>query len=261
MPYVPHITIQSATRPSQVEPMLKALDPLVPTWYVPAEQASDYESAGAKVRPVEGKLPMKPKQQNAALDDGFAEGRTVITMDDDFIKAQMRDWEHPDNFVVVDVPLSYVIKEMFHELENSKKYLAINAHMFNMRWSRPDPGGWGMGAGVLMVHKPNELRYDEQMNDTEDLDMVIQHHLHYGGIVKLRKFNAEFHFHRPHFEGKKTKKDQNYSGGYEGHRTDDTVAGTVAYLRGKYPFLHFEDVGVNENMFKNINWRDFYRED
>lgn len=259
MTYVPHLTIQSSGRIGRVEPMLKALHPLVPTWYVPANQAEAYRLAGAqKVRPVEGTLPMKPKQQNAALDDGFAEGRIVVCMDDDFQRAQMRDWTREDEFVVLDVPLPFVLKEMVKELEQSPKFLAINAHMFNMRWSRPDSGKWGMGAGVITVHKPNQIRYDEQMNDTEDLDMVIQHHLYYGGLVKLRKFNAEFHFHRPHFTG---KEDKNYAGGYADYRTDETVLGTVKYLREKYPFLEFEDVGVNENMFKNINWRALYRED
>jgi len=237
--------------------MNSELYPIVPTWYVPASQAEDYEKAGAVVKPVEGTLPMKPKQQNAALDDGFAEGRIVVLMDDDFLKAEMRDWDQPEKFVVVKVPLLYVIKNMVDELEQSSKYLAINAHMFNMRWSRPDSAGYGNGAGVIMVHKPNPLRYDEQMNDTEDLDMVIQHHLHYGGLVKLRRFNAEFHFFKPHFDG---GKDKNYSGGYEGYRTDETVMATARYLNKKYPSLEFEEVGVNLNMFKNIKWRDFYRE-
>ena len=257
MSLMPLITIQSAGRVGQVDRMLEALSPLIPTWYVPAAQAEEYELAGARVRAVEGTLPMKPKQQNAALDDGFAEGRIVVLMDDDFLKAQMRDWSQEDKFIVVDVPLHYVIKEMVTELEASNKFLAINAHMFNMRWSRPDSGGWGNGAGVLMVHKPNQARYDEQMNDTEDLDMVVQHHLYYGGLVKLRKFNAEFHFHRPHFDG---GKDKSYSGGYEGHRTDDSTMATARYLNQKYPFLKFEEVGINLNMFKNIKWRDFYRE-
>ena len=258
MPYVPHITIQSSQRTQNVELMLEALHPLIPTWYVPAEQASDYEAAGAKVRPVEGKLPMKPRQQNAALDDGFAEGRIVVCMDDDFRKAQMRDWDYPDQFIVVPVPLTYIIKEMVEELEKSDKFLAINAHMHNMRWSQPKPVKWGNGAGVLMVHKPNQVRYDEKMNDTEDLDMVIQHHLHYGGLVKLRKFQADFHFFRPHFENK--GQNVGYSGGYEKFRTDETTKATARYLNEKYPFLEFDEVGVNVSMFDKVRWRELYRE-
>lgn len=261
MSILPHITIQSASRANQVPIMLEALKPFTPTWYVPASQAQEYEDAGAKIRSVEGTMPMKTKQLNAALDDGFAEGRMVVTMDDDFRKATSRDWD-VEGFVVVEVPLTYVLKDLVTTLEGSNKMLALNGHIQNMRWSRPNPAKWGMGSGGMVAHKPSPLRYDEKMNDTEDLDYVIQHHLIYGGLVKMMKYYCEFHFYCPSFPGQKEKAySKNYEGGYKGYRTDESSKATARYLNKKYPFLRFEEVGQNVNMFKNIRWRDFSRED
>ena len=252
MSIVPHITIQSASRAKQVPIMLEALKPLTPTWYVPVSQVQEYEDAGAKARAVEGTMPMKTKQLNAALDDGFAEGRIVITMDDDFRKAQSVDWD-AKRFKVVTVPLPYVLKEMVGALEQANKMLCINGFVGNLRFARPKPGRWGMGSGQLMAHKPGIVRFDEEMNDTEDLDYIVQHHLVYGGLVKMMKYHCNFHTAKG--------KSRNYEGGYEGHRTDETVLSTVVYLREKYPFLRFVDVGVNQNMYRNINWRALHRED
>lgn len=251
MTYVPHITIQSASRIAQVEPMLAALRPLVPTWYVPAVQADAYEMAGAKVRAVDGVLPMKPKQLNAALDDGFAEGRIVVTMDDDFRKAESRDWS-TEEFKVVTVPLPYIIKDMVTALEQSSKMLCLNGFVGNLRFSRPKPGRWGMGSGQFMAHKPNSVRFDETMNDTEDLDYVVQHHLAHGGLVKMMRYHCDFHV--------ASSNSRNYEGGYAEYRTDDTTKATARYLNEKYPFLQFDEVGVNKVMFEKIKWRDFHRD-
>ena len=250
MTYIPHITIQSASRIAQVEPMLAALRPLVPTWYVPAVQADAYTMAGAKVRAVNGVLPMKPKQLNAALDDGFAEGRIVVTMDDDFVSASQRA-DIDGKIVAERVPLAMVIRTLVGYLEDSDLSLCINGFMGNITWTKDTPVEWGMGIGQLMAHKPSNLRFDELLNDTEDLDFMIQHHLTFGGLVRARRFITDFHYYNP------SKPDNDYEGGYAGYRDSGTISQTVKYLSEKYPILEFKDGDVNQSIMEKTNWRQF----
>ena len=246
MTYVPLVTIQSAGRTRQVDKMLQFLAPIIPIWYVPAVQAEAYERAGAKVRSVEGILPMKPKQLNAALEDGFAEGRYVITMDDDFVGARIAK-EGPR------VELPDIVRDLYYELEKSALQMALcSTDGWQLRNGPMKPAKYGMGMGALHAHKPGPLRYDENLKQVEDLDYVIQHHLSYGGVVLLRKYVVEFDEYKP-------GKSRNYSGGYANYRNGGGVSDTVRYLSEKYPILEFEDMPVNESIFDKIRWQSFAR--
>jgi len=246
--YEPLITIQSANRTRQVKPMLKSLSPLTPTWYVPADQAEDYETAGAKVRAVDGVMPMATRQLNAALDDGFSEGRIVITMDDDYVSSSQQR-RKDGRLVLEQVSLLDVIRTMVVKLDDSDFLLAVNAHWNPNVRNRNRPVDWGIGIGGLMAHKPSGLRFDNELDETYDLDFQIQHHLAFGGLVRLRKYLIDFHC----FDTSKPAED--YEGGFAGYRNDETGAKTVDYLNLKYPMLKFEYFGVNQSCIEGTDWR------
>ena len=244
------VTIQSANRPYQVPVMNAALGDLEAVWYVPADQAKEYEAEGAKVRAVNGQLPMKTKQLNAALEDGFANNEIVVTMDDDFLEAKLLVSENP----IKSEPrsLSEMVNAMARSLVDSQYFLAGIAGTTNAFWAKKSDITWGMVTGQILVHKNNSIRFDENLEMLEDLDYVIAHHLLHKGLQKNRAFLPNFHIF-----GRSAKSDATYSGGYQHHRTEEAQARTLAYLQSKYADLDlvFENNGLGKSVQRLVNFR------
>lgn len=246
-----YITIQSANRPEQVEPMLDALYPTIPVWYVPTDQAETYKSHGATVIPVDGELPMKPKQLNAALADGFAKDLIVITMDDDYVSSE--------KLVVVEgrnksEPISLVemIETLATDLVLSPWFLAGIAGTTNPFWAQQTNTDYGMVTGQILAHKPNPVRFDESLPMLEDLDYILEHHKAYGGLSKNRSLLPEFHIF-----GRSAKSDSRYSGGYKNYRTEKVQAETLNQLAAKHrePEIVFNNQGLGKSVQNKIQFR------
>lgn len=165
------ICVISAGRPENV-----ARYDFDPWWYIPIKQIEAYKKAGAKyIVGVEGKLPMKSKQLNLALEHGFSERSLVATIDDDIVKAICKYTKKP-------LDLRTCIEDIAALLNKSPYYLAGPYSGLNTSWA-PGLAYCGRIPGAMMVHKPSSLRFDSTTDSAEDLDYVIQHHVKFKGVV------------------------------------------------------------------------------
>lgn len=245
------ITVQSANRSESVKAMSEALFPLSALWFVPSDQEGEYRKNGAEVVPVDGTMPMKSKQLNAALD--FAKDDIVTTMDDDFIKAiEVRS--NNDKITSHKIPLSDAIDSLSRELCRSKYYMAGVASNLNPFWSKQEPSHSGMVLGQILIHKPNSIRFDEKLTQLEDLDYVIQHYDHHRGICKMNNILMHFHMNN----GKQKSK----MGGYAGHRTKELQQETLRYIKSKYDGSSIQnhiifdmDAEVGKGVTRKMRWK------
>jgi hypothetical protein len=245
-----YITIQSANRAEQVPLMNEALGDLMAVWYVPAAQADAYRNAGAVVRAVEGELPMKPRQLNAALEDGFIDGHTVVTLDDDYVKSARAVWT--DGKVIAKRnTLPEMIIQLATETHETNYLLGGIAGTTNALWANPKPQTYGMIIGAILVHKPNPLRFDENFRILEDLEYILQHHQTYGGVHKNRDLLPEFHIF-----GRSATSDAKYYGGYKGYRTEERQIETLKQFEQKYPKLVFENQGLGKSVQRKIDFKN-----
>lgn len=231
--------------------MLDALYPAIPVWYVPTDQGEAYEANGAVVVRIDGELPMKPKQLNAALADGFAKDLIVITMDDDYVASE--------KLVIVEgrhkaepIRLTEMIETLASDLVLSNWFLAGIAGTTNPFWAQPTNTDYGMVTGQILAHKPNPLRFDESLPMLEDLDYILEHHKTYGGLSKNRALLPEFHIF-----GRSAKSDSQYSGGYKSFRTEQVQADTLTRLTAKHrePEIVFNNQGLGKSVQNKIQFR------
>lgn len=239
------VTVQSANRPDSVETMTKALFPLSATWFIPTDQATEYRKNGAEVVPVDGTMPMKAKQLNAALE--FAKNDIVVTMDDDFMKA-IEARHHPEGKITSHkIQLSDAIEFLAEKLSGSKYYMAGVASNLNPFWSKREPSHSGMVLGQILIHKPNSIRFDEKLTQLEDLDYVIQHYDQHRGICRINNLLMHFHMNN----GKQKSK----GGGYAGHRTKELQLETLRYIKSKYdgtPIQNYIIFDMNAEVGKGV---------
>ena len=243
-----HVTIQSFDRSENVSSMHESLYPLKPTWYVPESQADDYENQGATVYPVKDRpFPMKPHQLNAALDHGFTRGEMVVCMDDDFKICKNRENE--------TVPLAHFIDDLVGLVEKSRFFLGGTTNSSNVLWISGKVREHGNIPGIITVHKPNKLRYDPNLKLLEDLDMVIQHHIEHGGLIRSERFAAQWTM----LDAK--KKTHTQKGGYGLSRLKNHSI-TLKQMQEKYntPVIQFPlDSAPGENVHGQIQWTKFVR--
>jgi len=242
------VTVQSAKRPSLVKKLLEKLDPINPVFYVPAEDLDSYHEAGAKqIVPVVGKMPMKTKQLNRALLDNV--GEIVVTMDDDLNGCMIVD----SNKKGKKIPFFDLIEQTVEKFKNVDAELAgfsTTTNPFYLRTTEDE--NWGMLKGGIFVHKASvNMLFDENMNELEDLDFIIRHHLH-KKVLKVNNFVIDFHYF-----GQSEKLDKKYFGGYAGFRTKESEQETYMYLRKKYPEAFKSDLSYSKtaDIYKKVDWK------
>jgi len=244
-----YITIQSANRTYRVKPMEESLGKREFFWYVPLSQVDDYLRAGAtRVIGVDGQIPMKPLQLNAALDDGFNNNRIVVTMDDDLIKCGVIFNDESNKRKTHWVSINELIDVFTEKLIKSKYYVAGCSGTTNSFWLPFEDRNYGMLTGQFLVHKPSDIRFDPNAGVVEDLEYSLAHHMVQGGVVKVGRYIL--HMHMVGREKDRLK------GGYQGLRTDHNLAVAVEYIRRKYPTIKFADCppGVETYPSQKINW-------
>lgn len=235
------VTVQSANRSENVKILEEKIYPYEPTWFVPKNQEELYKKNGAKKTVgVDGIMPMKPLQLNAALDLGYD---YTVTMDDDFQSA-VAVTNDKKNF---KVSFAEVLENSFEELKKSPYMLAGFPNTTNPFFTRYESQNYGMIFGGFLIHKKNDIRFDNRIIAIEDLDVVIQHHMLYGGILRINRYLPTFHMYG------RDKKD--YSGGFDKFRNEDSNVKTIQLLRQKYPGIIFEDKGVAQSIHRKIKWK------
>lgn len=249
-----YLTIQSAGRPQNVKPMLKALAPIVPVWFVPFGQQDAYRAEGALVVPVVGEVPMKPKQLNEALKMAWNNGKIAVTMDDDYVRTKKLYVDAEGKIKTRDVSLPDFLNEMLVEmLQSDYKLGGVSANM-NPLWGAETSTDYGMITGQVMFHKLSHIRFDENMPMMEDLEIVLRHHQQFGGVMKNRSFLQEFHM-----MGRNAKSDATHSGGYANARNEQRLATAVGILQNKYQDedVIIENNGLGNSSHSKVKFKNF----
>jgi hypothetical protein len=243
------VAIISAKRPHQVEVMESALHGLKPIWYVPSGQVDDYNKAGAKsIFGVEGTMPMKSKQLNQALNEGFNRNEVVVTLDDDYHSVK-KTYEENNKLKSKPYSLSATIKELADSLLNSPFHLAGVGPSLNAFFSGTGIKNMGKVNGQLSVQTPNIVRYDENLKSQVDFEYCLAHHAEHKGVIIHKSLLVDFHLY-----GRNESKDKDYRGGLAGLRTDETNAESARVMSERYG-IDVQPEKVGESRKKKISYR------
>lgn len=216
------VSVISAGRPGNVARISQMVPGAV--WFVPEEQSHEYRIAGAQVVPVTGVLPMKGVQLNRALDEGFSNGRMVVTLDDDIIKVISKDTR-----AVVSV--EEALTSMAAALQSSDFSLGGPYSGTNTSWA-PGRVKWGRVPGAMMLHKRSDLRFDVNNVGAEDLDYNIQHHLRFGGVELCGEFCLANEW-------------SSNAGGYQSFRTPQNMAQVTQLMHRKWMHRKWSQYGAS----------------
>lgn len=180
------VAIISSGRPSHVLSMASWFEEMVPIWYVPAEQKGEYELYGACVRPVDGELPMKSRQLNAALSDA---ADILVTLDDDLKALRINEGEGWHRCSV-----DHAVKRMLRWYNGRETLIGpaptgISLHLKG----KPPVVHDRYPAGQFAIHlQPDKFRYDEGLVTSEDWDFFLQHFDAERGVTRVNTVMAPF---------------------------------------------------------------------
>lgn len=218
----PHVCIVSSGRPGNVPAMTEHLADVPHHWYVPADQAGDYRYAGA-ASVVGVEVPAGQHglvwQRNQALDDGHAEGRTVVMTDDDLRRCARTE---PDGTNARQpITAGEAVADLVAALDTSGLFYAGAAPTDNAYFCRRRITTTGFVRDGFTAHRPNPLRYDPELPLKLDYDMTLQHLATYGGALRLDVLLLTYQ--------QRAKR-----GGCD-YRTPELEDRCVAYLLAKWP--------------------------
>lgn len=241
------ITIQSYNRKEKIGNNLE----LFPDchYFVPS---IDKEYSIENIHFVEGDLPCKHKQLNAALDYGFSNGyEYVVTLDDDFLQCLEIYLNENEKKKGCSIHPIYAIENTIEELSKHKDiFLAGYSNSFNPFYSDMKIKEYGFLMGGCLIHKSQNLvRFDENLSAIEDLDYVLMHHVVYGKVIRDNRFLFNFEI-----EGKS----KNLNGGYQGLRKISNYNESLLYMIKKYknnPFITLEQLPIGESIYKKVKWK------
>jgi hypothetical protein len=244
------VAITSSRRPENVEVMNASLMGWNPVWYVPADEADAYKAQGANVRPVDGERPMKSIQCNAALDDGFAKGEAVVTLDDDYYSSKRVVITPEGKKRAVRISLNTAITELLDSLWEFPQYheagasASLNPFFSNMGYRHH-----GNVNGQIIAQSPSVVRYDPDLKSKVDFEYCLAHHAEFGGVIIHSELLLDFHMF-----GRSAALDKKYAGGLAGLRTNDTNAYSISVVKKRYG-IGLEDEKIGESRKIKVPWK------
>ena len=245
-------TIQSCGRHKNISRMEEFFGKDV-MWFVPTDEVKNYSEA-RNVIGVDGELPMKSKQLNAALDYGFSNGYDFVVTSDDDLQKCIQVYYNEENKKRGKVVENYleIIESTCKILKHSKYYLAGYPTTSNPFFSNTGHKNYGMLSGGILIHKRlSSIKFDEDLKTSEDFDFILQNHKTYGGVVKHDEFLFCYEV-----EGR-TKK---LSGGYQGHRSLDNHKNSIEKMIEKHnshPHIEVFYTDPGESNHNKVKWRKF----
>lgn len=210
----PLVAVISAGRAGNVPKLAPLLEGCDVAWFVPADQAGDYEYAGAEhVIPAGGLC----ESRNQALDLAFDQGRPCVQISDDLRKIEWTDGEGK-----LPTTVAQAVRRMLEALESTGLYLAGAAPTANAYFYRKALHTDAFIIGDLVTVLPSAPRFDTALKLKEDYDFTLQHVALYGGAARVNGVLATF-THRTN------------RGGAVAVRTPDLEDGAIRYLMEKWP--------------------------
>jgi hypothetical protein len=212
------VAVFSAGRSRNVWPMRQLIGEA--TWYVPPDQLDLYRAAGAgHVEPGGLLCPSR----NAALRDAWALDLPCLQMSDDLVRITRivpgATTGRPSSIGEVARVLLAGTARWGFPLGGC----APTANAFYGDVGRGEHFG-SFVVGDLVLVRPCELFFDEQLRLKEDYDYTLQHVRRYGGAYRNDDLLPQFR-HRSN------------PGGAVAYRTAELEQRTIAYLRRKWPGL------------------------
>lgn len=177
------VAVVSSGRPGNVPDMEAAYDGLDPWWYVPEGQGGDYRYCGARhVVEVDwprdrvqlGVIQAPPMlwQRNRALDDGHAEGATVVMSDDDLVRVRGCPADTTPGWPMAPAA---AVRELVAHLHDSDALYGGTPPTDNAFFARRPHTYTSFVRDGLTAHRPNPIRYDPELPIKIDYDMTLQH--------------------------------------------------------------------------------------
>ena len=158
-------------------------------WAVPRGQGEDYEINGAKdVMEVDGDLPNLCGQRNAVLDHCHEQGKAAFLLDDDIKQLRLVRSVKPQKIEKVGLgpALDHLTETMAHAIRDGS-HARLGGFASTQNWlyvmDRPAVETRALICQLFLV-LPSDIRFDPDMEFTEDYDFAFQHIEKYGGVVR-----------------------------------------------------------------------------
>lgn len=212
------VSVISHRRPDTVAKMTEIVGPA--TWFV-----GDAEDRDMYAQPVEasgGQLSVSGKlcpSRNAALRAAWAEGLPCLELSDDLQRLSVA----VSKKTTVPVPLADVVGSMLEACKLTGAFLAGVAPTSNAFYFNPDRpvNTAAFIVGDLILVRPCDLFFDEQLRLKEDYDYTLQHLSKHGCVARVNSVLAAF-AHRTN------------KGGAVAYRTAEREQEAIAHLRAKW---------------------------
>jgi len=206
----------SAGRPASVErlaPHLATVDAPV-FWVVPRSDAGSYEAEGANVMIDPGSL---VGARNLALQHAFnylPEPVACVQLSDDIKRLRALPKQ--------DVTLGWALAQMDAALDDTGLALCGCSPTDNLYFAKEGVSTRKFVVGDLIMVRPTDLRFDENLRLKEDYDFTLQNWMTYGGAARCDYIAPSF----AHYTN---------AGGAVASRTAQLEQETIAYLMAKWP--------------------------
>lgn len=211
-----HVAVVSAGRSGNVPAMQALCGDLVPTWYVPEDQAGDYRYAGATEVVSSGGL---VASRNAALD--AADGRYCLQLSDDLKRLGWAHGTTRDSVEAMTMPVA--VAAMRQALADTGAQLAGVAPTDNPYFAKARVHRSAFIVGDMVLTAPGcAERFDPELQLKEDYDYTLQHLTNHGVVARVDQLLASF-AHRTN------------KGGAVAYRTPEAEQAAIAYLQAKWP--------------------------
>lgn len=190
------------------------------TWYVGEGDAQAYRDAGAKRVVESGPL---CKSRNAALRDAWARGLYSVQFSDDLKDVGLVTCQLNGKNIKKPVSVATALGIMKREADASTARLIGVPCTANHLWCRADKpkNEAAFIIGDLIMVKPCDLFFDEQMRLKEDYDYTLQHVRAFGKVLRLEHLLPAF-THRTN------------KGGAVAIRTNAKELEAIAHLKRKW---------------------------
>jgi hypothetical protein len=187
-------------------------------WIVPKSDGDAYRAAGADVVHDNGSL---VGARNLALDIAFAAGVACVQLSDDLKRIKALAAGHPKG---VEYPLGATFKHLDAALDSTGLAFAGCSPTDNLYFAKEGVSTRKFIVGDLIMVRPTELRFDENLRLKEDYDFTLQHWMTYGGAARCDYIAPSF----AHYTN---------AGGAVAARTAELEQETIGYLKDKWPGL------------------------